>query len=62
MNVEEYGEDLIIPSDKVKYLKDNLYFVVWYMKDGEMILDKIKINTKEVLVNNEFINNKVNIT
>lgn len=59
LNVEEYGEDLIIPSDKVKYLKDNLYFVVWYMKDGEMILDKTKINTKEVFVNNEFINNKV---
>lgn len=58
LDQENYGEEKIVPLDKTKYVPDNLYLVISYMKDEKTIVEKMKINSKKIFRNNRFINTK----
>ena len=44
---EEYGEESIIPLDKIKYLPDNLYLIISFIKDEKMFVERIEINARK---------------
>lgn len=56
--VENYGEDLIIPSDMIDYVPNNLYLIVVYYQNENVLVDHIKIESKKIFSNNKFINLK----
>ncbi len=56
---EEYGEESIIPLDKIKYLPDNLYLIISFIKDEKMFVERMEINARKIFRNNKFLNTKV---
>ena len=58
LQIENFGEDIVVPVDKVEYMPENLYLIIEYINKHEIIVDKIKVQSKKIFSNNKFINIK----
>lgn len=58
LEIEKYGEDLIVPTKMKDYIPKNLYLIVIYYKDEKVYTETIKIKAKKIFSNNKFINVK----
>ena len=60
LEIEKYGEDLIVPTELKEYIPNNLYLIVVYYRDEKVYTETIKIKAKKIFSNNKFINVKSN--
>lgn len=58
LEIEKYGEDLIVPTKMKDYIPKNLHLIVIYYKDENVYTETIKIKAKKIFSNNKFINVK----
>ena len=59
LQIEDFGENRVVPIDKVEYVPDSFYLIIEYINNHEIVVDEIKIQSKKIFSNNKFINTKV---
>jgi len=55
---ESYGYGEIFNDNKLSYIPDNLFIVVFYKKDNVINHEEIKINAEKILINDKFFYKK----